>query len=140
MSNLTDHARYELQRAGYFDKDSDYGGMLGEAVMKMIEAFAEEGHSGMSASIAVSLFTKLARFEPITPLTGEDDEWHECSPGTFQNRRCSRVFRSDGETYDSQGRVFEEPDGCRYTSRDSRVPVTFPYVPTTEIVKVAGRA
>lgn len=133
-------AKDELTRAGFFDKNSDYGGMLGEAVMKMVKVFADEGHSGYSAGMAISLFKKVASYEPLTPLTGDDDEWNECGPGIFQNRRCSHVFKENGEAYDIEGKVFREPSGACFTSRDSRVPVTFPYVPARECVDVPGPA
>lgn len=136
MSNLTKFAEDELNRAGLFDKDSDYGGMIGEAVMKMVKVFADEGHSGSSAGIAISLFQKVASYEPLTPLTGDDDEWTEVSDGIFQNRRCSHVFKEDGQAYDIDGRVFREPSGACFTNRDSRVQVTFPYVPKREYVDV----
>lgn len=38
-------------------------------------------------------------------------------------------------TYDTEGRVFCDPDGICYTNRDSRVDITFPYTPKTEYVK-----
>lgn len=132
--SIREFAKDELTRAGFFDKDSMYGGMLGEAVMKMIDVFADEGHSGMSASVAISAFEKVARFEPLTPLTGEDDEWFEVTDGMFQNRRCSHVFKENGQAYDIEGRIFREPSGACFTSRESRVPVTFPYVPKREYV------
>lgn len=132
---LTDFAREELTRAGMFDKDSDYGGMLGEAVMKMVEQFADEGHSGFSAGMAVSIFGKLAKYEPITPLTGADDEWNEIGNGMWQSRRSPRVFKDANGAYDIDGRVFQDPDGSCWTNSDSRVYITFPYTPTTEIVK-----
>lgn len=136
MSNLEAFAESEMKRAGLYDKDSDYGGMLAEAVMKMVKVFADEGHSGMSAPMAISIFQKVARFEPLTPLTGADDEWMEVGDDTFQNVRCSHVFKKNGKAYDIEGKVFREPDGGCYTSGDSRVPVTFPYTPKTEYVDV----
>lgn len=136
--SLIEYARSELQAAGLFDKNSDYGGMLGNAVMKMIEQFDDEGHSGASAGMAISIFSRLARFEPLSPLTGADDEWNEVGSDTWQNRRCPHVFKGkDGIAYDSTAVVFEDPDGCRYTSRDSRRTIEFPYTPKTEIVKVS---
>ena len=140
MSNLEKFAEEELRRAGAFDEGGFYGGMLGTAVMKMVKVFAEEGHSGMSASLAIQLFERVARFEPLTPLTGEDDEWTEVGDGVFQNRRCSHVFKTavDG-AYDIEGRIFRDPDGGCYTNRDSRVPVTFPYVPKHEYVDTATK-
>ena len=139
MSNLEEFAKDELTRAGYFDPDGFYGDMMGHAVMKMVKLFAEEGHSGMSARIALAAFEKVARFEPLLPLTGADDEWNEVGPGVFQNKRCSHVFRDDTGTYDSEGKIFREPDGACFQSRDSRVPVTFPYVPKREYVDVPAR-
>lgn len=136
MSNLESFAENELRRAGFFDKDSDYGGMLAEAVLKLVKVFADEGHSGASASMAIGLFQRVARFEPLTPLTGADDEWMEVSDGTFQNVRCSHVFKENGQPYDINGKVFREPSGACFTSFDSRVPVTFPYTPKTEYVDV----
>ena len=130
-------------------------------VMKLLKVFADEGHSGSTAPYAVNMFKKLAMFEPLVPLTGEDWEWNEVSEGVFQNKRCGRVFkqadRFDGQAYDLDGRVFYEwnerdldPDeegypGKRrykshYTSRDSMVPITFPYTPTTEYVERSSEA
>ena len=137
--SLLDFARDELTRAGLFGKDSDYGGMMGDAVMKMLEQFSDEGHSGTSASMAVSIFSRLARYEPLSPLTGADDEWGEpySYDGTCQNKRCPHVFkRGDGSAYDSRGRVFREPNGACFTSSDSRTEIQFPYTPRVEYVDV----
>jgi len=134
--SLVDFAKRELDRAGLFDKSSDYGGMMGEAVLKMVEQFADEGHSGFSAGMAISIFSKLSRFEPLSPLTGEDDEWMEVGPGVFQNRRCAHVFKDETGAYNIDGKVFREPGGFCYTNRDSRVYVTFPYEPSTEYVDI----
>jgi hypothetical protein len=165
MSNLHAHALMEFKAAKWLDDDGKYYDEMQEAicvhVLKLLDVFADEGHSGSSAPYAVNVFKKLAMFEPLVPLTGEDWEWHEPSPGVFQNKRCSRVFkqadRFDGQAYDIDGRVFYEwnereldPDeegypGKRrfkshYTSRDSLVPVTFPYTPSTEYVEQASEA
>lgn len=133
--SITDFARAELERAGWFDDDGFYGDMMGHAVLRMVEQFAKEGHSGMSASIAAGLFNRLVAFEPLTPLTGDEDEWETVDDGVWQNRRCPRVFKgADGRAYDSKGRVFRDATGATYTSRESRVFITFPYTPTTVIV------
>lgn len=163
MSNLHNHALAEFRAAGWLDETGAYidemQGMLCEHVLTLLRVFSDEGHSGTTAPYTVNLFKKLAMFEPIVPLTGEDWEWHEPSPGVFQNKRCSRVFkqadRFNGQAYDIDGRVFYEwnerplePDeegypGTRrfkssYTSRESMVPITFPYTPTTEYVEATG--
>ena len=92
MSNLITHAKKELELAGLFDKDSDYNGMLGNALMELIKVFSDQGHSGMSASIVRSLFNKISDFKPIIPLTFKDDEW--CDTGDmYQNKRNGAVFK-----------------------------------------------
>ena len=100
MSNLVDHARYELDLAGLGDDDADYGGALATAVMELIQMFADQGHSGASAAITIDLFAKLARFEPLTPITADAAEWADVSDisGTplWQNRRRSTSFSRDG--------------------------------------------
>lgn len=134
------YARKELEIAGWYDDDAFYGDLMPKAVLKMCRTFADEGHSGMSAGIAIGIFKKVSMFEPLTPLTGEDSEWNEPYEigGARQNKRCSHVFQdSDGDAYDINGRIFREPDGVTFTSRDSHVAVTFPYEPKSEIVDIA---
>jgi len=132
MSNLTSHAQRELELAGWFNKESDYEGMIGEAIMELMTVFAKQDHSGFSASIVSRLFNKLSRYEPLNPLTGEDSEWEEVETGVFQNRRCSKVFRENGQAYNVEGRIFRDPDGSTWVNSESRVNITFPYTPRTE--------
>jgi hypothetical protein len=135
------HAEKELALSGLGPDCTDINKMMRDHILKMIEVFADEGHSGFSASYAVSILEKLLRFEPITPLTGDDDEWMEVHNGTYQNNRCGRVFKDEnGNAYDIEGRVFYDEyideDGetrkSHFTCFESRTPVTFPYTPKTE--------
>ena len=146
MSNLQRHALAEFRAAGWIDEKGEYKdemqASICEHVRDLLRVFSDEGHSGTTAPYALHMFKKLAMFEPLVPLTGEDWEWDEVAPGLLQNKRCSRVFKQadqfDGQAYDIEGKVFREPNGSCYTSADSRVPVTFPYTPKTEYVDVAG--
>lgn len=137
-SNLEYHAEQELRAAGLYDEDADYGGLLPEAVMELVKVFSRQGHSGSSAHMVRQLFDKVAAYEPLCPLKGTDDEWFEYVDGKFQNKRCSHVFKDgkDGQAYDSEGRIFREPNGLCFTNRESRVPITFPYTPKREYVDV----
>jgi len=142
MGNMTTHAERELDIIGMKDEEG-MNGMMRKHILHMIEEFAAEGHSGFSASYAIQCLEKLLRFEPLSPLMGTDDEWVEVSEYNgspmWQNKRCSRVFKDETGAYDIDGKVFWEwhtdEDGEKvktyFTSRDSRVYVTFPYVPTT---------
>ena len=90
--NLVDYAKQELKLAGLFDKDSDYDGMLGDAVLELVKVLAKQGHSGCSASMALAIFNKVASYKPLSPLTLKDDEWTDIGHG-FQNKRNSTVFK-----------------------------------------------
>jgi hypothetical protein len=142
VMSLIEHAKIELQAVGYDlnQAEEDPNKWICKNVLELLEVFSAQGHSGSSAPYCISMFEKLARFEPLCPLTGEDGEWGEVSPGHFQNRRCSHVFKENGEAYDIEGRIFREPDGCCFTNRDSRVLVTFPYTPKREYVDVPARS
>ncbi len=112
-SKMTDWARNELQMAGLFDKDSDYEGMLGEAVMDLLDKFSEQGHSGFSAELTASIFDRLVRWKPLSELTNDPNEWMEITehqeartPGlkgqvrVYQSRRSPDCFSEDGgQTY-----------------------------------------
>jgi len=89
-----------------------------------------------TVSQTINLFERVARFEPLISLTGEDNEWYEVGEGTYQNKRCSHVFKENGQAYDIDGKVFREPNGNCYTSGKSRVNITFPYTPKTEYINV----
>lgn len=94
--SLVEYAKSELERAGLFDEDSDYNGMLGKATLELIEVFADQGHSGFSAHLVRDLFNKLADFKPITELTYGPEEWNEVGEGMWQNKRNPCVFSTDG--------------------------------------------
>lgn len=141
-SNLERHAERELSRLMGDGADSDdMQRIMNKHLLRMVRVFANEGHSGFSAGYAVSMLEKLLRFDPIGPLTGDDDEWMDISDSygsrCWQNTRCGRVFKGeDGRAYDIDGRVFREASGVCFTGQGSRVYVTFPYAPTTEYVDV----
>lgn len=149
MSNYKHHALTEFRAAGWTDDNGKFHDEMQEMicnhVLKLLEVFSDEDHSGSSAPYAINLFEKLAKFEPLVPLTGEDWEWNECSDGVFQNKRCSHVFkqadRFNGQAYDIDAVVFwewwtdpetGEKSKSYFTSSDSQRPITFPYTPVRE--------
>lgn len=106
-------ARKELELAGYFSPDSDYGGMVGNAVMELMGVLAGQGHSGASIALTLYLFNMLAMHKPLTPLTSDPDEWIDRSEETgsplWQSRRCPSVFSKDGgKTWDDVEPIEEE--------------------------------
>jgi hypothetical protein len=140
MSNLVSYAESELDRIGLTTED-EHNGMMRKHILHMVKEFSEEGHSGFSGQYALNILTKLLDFKPLTPLTGEDDEWTLASIGYWQNKRCSSVFKDlDGSCYDIDGKVFWEwqrnEDGqavkSYYRGYGCSTPVTFPYTPPKE--------
>ena len=102
--NLTDYAYSQLDKAGLFDLDSDYEGMIGKVVMELIELFSNQGHSGFSASWVTDIFNKLSRFKPIVPIDNPMmlEEYRDCSEymdiskGQFlQSTILSNMFSED---------------------------------------------
>lgn len=150
--SLVEHAKAEFRAAGWCDENGKFNDemqhFICDDIIQLLTIFGEQGHSGSSAPYAIELFSKLAKFEPIVPLTGEDWEWNDTGHGSLQNKRASHVFKDTetGECYDINGKVFWEwckpyegrepfePYKSYYTCRESRVPVTFPYTPKTEYV------
>lgn len=117
MSSLLQHAKYELRAAGLFDANADYDGDVAVQATSLMEVFTAYGHSGGSAEATLGVFLRLANGLPLTPLTGEDDEW-KLPDGVAKdthvrvNKRCNRVFKDDEIAWDV---------------RVGRKPITFPY-------------
>lgn len=99
-SSLVAHAEREMRLAGLYDDDADYGGMIPQAVMAVVRAFAEQGHSGASAGMTLAILDKLLRFQPLTELTSDPGEWRDVSEIVghpfWQNLRDPAVFSKDG--------------------------------------------
>jgi len=148
LSNLINHAWLEFKAAGWLNDDDEFTdetqSILCGDVIDLLKIFSSQGHSGMSAPYAIELFSKLAKYEPLVPLTGEDWEWVHVGEQTgklYQNKRCSHVFKDDEGAYDIQGIVWYdwitdketgEKFKSHFTSRESRVKIEFPYTPKTE--------
>ena len=138
MGNLVDYAKEELKRIGMIDSGEPYNDIVTKAILDLIELFASQGHSGFTAPYTVNVFKRPAMFKPLTPLTGEDNEWNEIEPGLYQNKRYSAVFKEkDGKAYNVEGKIFTDNDGeVWYTSKDSHIEINFPYIVPNEPEKV----
>ena len=142
MSNLLKHAERELKFIGYDGKD-EYNNMAKAAIMELLTTFANQGHSGFSANYIVNLFNKLAKYETLSPLTGNDDEWNDVSDMSgdrktlFQNNRDGRVFKNDDGAFFTEAIIWTESGESSYTNKDSnRYIKSFPFTPKTFYVEV----
>ncbi len=129
--NLIKYAEMELAR---IPQDEDgMQALINRDILDIVKKFSEQGHSGFSDSYALTMLERLLRFKPISPLTGEEDEWNDLGHGLMQNKRCSSVFKnSDGTVYDIDAVIVSDNGGITWFSSGSfRKQVTFPYsVPT----------
>jgi len=150
--SMKDFAKSELDRIGMTDEDVTGEGMdfnMREHILRMVDEFSAEGHSGFSAGYALSILKKILAFKPLSPLTGEDDEWthvydDDNNDPVYQNKRYSSVFKDKSKgAYDIDGKVFwhywTDPDTGKtheltYSSSGCEVPVEFPYTPPSEPV------
>jgi hypothetical protein len=106
-SNLTEHARRELDLCGQAEEDPAYAASLVAAVA----AFASYGHSGGSAGIARHQLHTLLGHGTLSPLTDSPDEWEDRSEISgeplWQNRRDPSWFSVDA------GRSWYQLEGAR---------------------------
>jgi hypothetical protein len=91
-----EHAEREMRRAGLYDKGTAYDGMSPEAVMALVKAHSEQGHSGGSHEITLQVFDRVIRYKTLTPITSDPTEWMEVGTDVWQNNRDSSYFSTDG--------------------------------------------
>lgn len=121
---LVRHARHELDlilEEAKIDEDEEDVRMqkiFNDGILKVVNAFADCGHSGFSASLAINYLDRLLRFKPLMPLTLEDDEWNEVGiqhkednqVKVYQNNRASNVFK-EADKFDGKPYCIDGPNG-----------------------------
>lgn len=138
-------------------KDSDdYIKACYNSAAKAYMSMAEDGHSGMSASITGQIFNRMLDHKPLTPLTGEEDEWNgepidmgDHGKVTYSNKRYSGLFKrvcknGNVEYSDVHQFIFQNVNNpndrfCNGRLSDimrEYVPIEFPYMPTTYPIEV----
>ena len=148
MNALINHAKRELDLIGMQfnpvsgDIDENMNSAMTENILELLRVFSEQGHSGFSAEYCITFFSKLARYETLSPLTGGDDEWVHIGNydgrRQYQNNRSGNVFKeidSEGNVrcYQSDRYIFTDENGSSYTSKNSRYYISeWPYNPVHE--------
>lgn len=100
-----------------------------DEILALVDKFGDSGQSGGSApytSSAISQAVKtLCMQNTLAPLTGENDEWNNCSEMSnkpmYQNNRASAVFKDgkDGRPYYLDAIVFTGQNDSSFTSNGS---------------------
>jgi hypothetical protein len=112
--SVIDHARSELKRINFGEEDT-------AAMIRVMELFFKTWDSGGAVHAVFPVLQRLIACKPLTPLTGEDDEWIEVGDGVFQNKRLPSVFK---DPRFHGGKLATDIDAS-----DPRAPITFPYWP-----------
>lgn len=133
--DLLTYAQQELDRIGMIENHPDeMNREMHDCIFQILRTFQAQGHSGFSGNYLINIVSKLLKFNPLTPLTGEDNEWILMG-NIYQNKRYPYVFKTlGGKVYDSSGRVFVDKAGSSFQCRESQVEIEFPYTPKTEVI------
>lgn len=103
-----------------------------ENVLELLEVFSKQGHSGFSAPNCIQIFSKLALFKPLSPIT--DDDWNLVTDNLYQHKRMSNVFKEFDRVYRSDGIVMRDPKGITYTNQFSKLTITLPYIECEPVI------
>lgn len=142
---MIEKAKYELdlilKQCGDDEEAIRMQEIINKNILDIVELFASQQHSGMTANYVIQILIKLLNQSFITPLTGEEDEWVEVMEGMYQNKRESTIFKDkdiyDGKPYYIEGKVFSDDGGKTwFTNGNSHVVVEFPLkeLPATEYI------
>lgn len=138
----------ECELMGWNDKTKDgyeIQQLMIENVKDTLEVISKQGHSGFSIGYFKDLLNKAIDMKPLSPLTGEDNEWNDISnewddmndktdSKMYQNKRLSKVFKENGRAYTLDYYVFKEPNSCTFTNGLSQHDIEFPYKPQQSII------
>jgi hypothetical protein len=97
-----------MKLAGLYDKDADYDGMIPEAVLALVKAHSEQGHSGGSHGITLAIFNKVINYQTLSPLTSNPDEWMHV--GKDHRGECYQSMRHPACFSYDQGKTWYDLD------------------------------
>lgn len=126
--SIVESAQAELERINFGAEDT-------AAMVEILQRFFKQWDSGGAVACVVPILMRCISGQPLSPLTGADDEWHDpMGDGIMlQNVRCGSVFKdwrqANGELSEEAGRgelLIHDID-----APEPYAPITFPYDPTT---------
>ncbi len=133
----------ELKR---LDLLTDEGVAAREDEVALVDAIIDTAKSLSESLTAMELITisrilpRLLMGQPMSALTGEEDEWEAAptddDPNQLVNKRCRSVFKSGNSVWDVHAKIFVSPDTGPFVGDESILPVTFPYLPQAQYIKI----
>lgn len=130
MISLSDFAKKELILAGFDPNSEDETKKLVyNDVLEFIELFSKQQQLGHNIQYCVDIFAKLAYFQPLTPITDDEDEWTDIDENFYQHKRCPEVFKDKktGTSCTMYGYVFKDQNEKYFINEYSLKKISFPY-------------
>ena len=113
--SIIGQAKDELKRINFGKEDS-------QVMIEILEKFFDTWDSGGAVWAVAPILQRLLAGKPLSPLTGEADEWMEVNDGVYQNKRLPTVFKDKRFHHGQTAYDLDNPLG-------SREPISFPYYP-----------
>lgn len=105
-----------------------------DIIKKITRIFSKQGHSGNSApfysSILSDTIKKVLNFEPLSPITGNENEWdNNIDKDLYQNKRLSSLFKNNTQSKSNKNRkisekpyyidaiIWQDEDGIAFTGQ-----------------------
>ena len=83
-------------------------------ILDVIKVFAGHGDSGFSAAYKLSILEDLLRFSPVSPLTGDGDEWNEVGALSDDGKKSSTYVTNMWNGYDQVNMTADTPDDTKF--------------------------
>ena len=113
--SIISQAKAELERINFGEEDT-------AAMVDILQRFFHQWDSGGSVWAVAPILQRCIAGKPLSPLTGEDDEWLDHGDGVFQNKRISSVFKDPRFHEGKLAYDLDNPAG-------SRAAISCPYWP-----------
>ena len=108
--------KYELEKAGHFDKNSMYEGLIGKKCFELMELFNKQNHSNNSANLIRHIMNRLIAYLPLSNIEGTENEWRKIGKDSFKNNRLSGLFKEKGIITYSDAIHFKNDNGNVFIS------------------------
>lgn len=116
--SIQEQAKAELDRINFGKEDT-------EVMLDILKRFFNQWDSGGAVWSVAPILQRLISGQPLSPITGADDEWMDRSDTAgkpmWQNMRAPSVFKDETHAWDIDG---NKPEHCN---------ITFPYDPVTKL-------
>jgi hypothetical protein len=113
---LSEHAAYELTKAGLSNSDDPQARKIASDLMALVHKFDKQKHTEKSHAFMMEALPRLLSFIPLTPITDDPDEWDKFEierknvdtgeiekKTVWQSKRSASIFSEDeGKTWVDQ--------------------------------------